>query len=189
MIYYTASTLNGFLADDANSLEWLFAVDQATDSFAPFIEGVGAIVQGSTTYEWVVAHEDLIAHPEKWPAFYGSRATWVFTSRSLPLVPGADVRFASGSVLDAWPAIVEAAGDRDVWLVGGGDLVGQFADAGLLDELRVQVAPVTLTSGKPLLPRNLDSSVLRLQSVSQNGQFAELVYTVVRPLAEVADVV
>ena len=189
VIYYTASTLNGFLADDNDSLDWLFPVDQASNSFEPFIDGIGSIVQGSTTYEWVVEHEGLIEHPEKWPAFYGPRATWVFTTRSLAVVPGADVRFASGSVLAAWPAIAEAAGDRDVWVVGGGDLAGQFADAGLLDELRIQIAPVTLVSGKQVLPRSLDSAVLHLESVAQNGQFAELVYTVVRPASASTDVV
>lgn len=71
-IFFTATTLNGFLADDNDSLEWLFSVEQAQDSFAPFIENIGAIVQGSTTFEWVVAHEDLIEHPEQWPAFTGT---------------------------------------------------------------------------------------------------------------------
>ncbi|NLA08968.1 MAG: dihydrofolate reductase, partial [Microbacteriaceae bacterium] len=128
-----------------------------------------------------LAHEDLLAHPEKWPAFYGARPTWVFTSRRLPGVTGADVRFAAGSVRDAWPAIAEAAGDRDVWVVGGGDLVGQFDDAGLLDEIRMQIAPVTLTAGRPALPRNIDSTRLRLEAVAQNGQFAELQYRVRHP--------
>ena len=77
-----------------------------------------------------------------------------------------------------WPEIHEAAGERDVWLVGGGDLVGQFADAGHLDEIRVSVAPVTLASGKPLLPRRLESDRLTLDSVHRSGQFAELVYSV-----------
>lgn len=179
VIYYTATTLNGFLADEHDSLEWLFAVEGAeSGGFEEFLAGIGAIVQGSTTYEWVLAHEDLVAHPEKWPAFYGPRPSWVFTSRELPSVPGADVRFASGDVIDEWPAIRDAAGDKDVWIVGGGDLVGQFADAGLLDELRISVAPVTLVAGKPLLPRNLDSTQLHLELVGRAGQFAELVYTV-----------
>ncbi len=181
VIFYTATTLNGFLADDHDSLEWLFAVQQDEDSFAPFIANIGAIVQGSTTFEWVVAHEGLAEHPEKWPAFYGARPTWVFTTRRLTQIPGAEVRFASGSVREAWPEIAAAAGDLDVWVVGGGDLVGQFADAGLLDELRVQIAPVTLASGRPLLPRDLASDRLHLESIAQNGQFAELVYTVRRP--------
>ena len=48
-----------------------------------------------------------------------------------------------------------AAQGKNIWLVGGGDLVGQFYDAGLLDEVIVQVGSVTLGAGKPLLPRKI----------------------------------
>lgn len=189
VIYATSTTFNGFLADDADSLDWLFAVpgaDAATDDFAGFLAGIGVLVQGSTTYEWVLAHEDLLAHPEKWQDFYGERPTWVFTTRTLSPVPGADIRFASGSVADVWPAIARAAAGRDVWVAGGGDLAGQFADAGLLDELILTIAPATLSSGRPLLPRTLGSDRLRLMSVVQKGQFAELTYQVgaVEPAAD-----
>lgn len=177
-IFYTATTLDGFLADDADSLDWLFVVPQEHDGFPSFLDTIGAIVQGSTTYEWVVRNEDLIAHPEKWPEFYGARPNWVFTTRSLPGIPGADLRFVSGSVREQWDDIAASAGDKDVWVVGGGDLAGQFADAGLLDEIRLSVAPVTLGSGRPMLPRRLGVDRLTLRSVAQNGQFAELTYTV-----------
>ena len=181
VVYYTATTLNGFLADDNHSLDWLFAVpggEGGDADFMEFLEGIGVLVQGSSTYEWVLKHEDLIAHPEKWPKYYGDRPTYVFTSRSLPGVPGADIRFVSGDVKASWPEMREAAGDRDVWVVGGGDLAGQFADAALLDEIRVSVAPATLVSGKPLLPRNLGSDRLTLQAARQMGQFAELTFSV-----------
>lgn len=177
-IFYTATTLDGFLADDSDSLDWLFVIPQEHDGFPAFLEGVGAIVQGSTTYEWVVRHEDLIEHPEKWPEFYGARPNWVFSSRDLARIPGADVRLTSGSVRDSWAEIAASAGGKDVWIVGGGDLAGQFADAGILDEIRLSVAPVTLGSGRPLLPRRFESNRLTLTSVAQNGQFAELTYAV-----------
>jgi dihydrofolate reductase len=180
-VFYTASTLNGFLADDADSLDWLFAVpggEGGDSDFQDFLAGVGVLVQGSSTYEWVLRQEDLVSHPEKWPAYYGQRPTFVFTRRHLPSVTGADVRFVQGAVTAAWPDILEAAGDRDVWIVGGGDLAGQFADAGLLDEIRVSIAPATLVSGKPLLPRRLGADVLTLKAVRQAGAFAELTYAV-----------
>lgn len=179
VIFYTATTLNGFLADDDDSLEWLFAApggEGGDADFQRFLAQIGVLVQGSSTYRWVLEHEDLVAHPEKWPAYYGDRPTWVFTTRELPVVPGADVRFAAGDVRDAWPQIRDAAGDRDVWVVGGGDLAGQFADAGLLDEIRVSIAPATLPSGKPLLPRRLGADRLELISARQAGAFAELTY-------------
>lgn len=181
VIFYTATTLNGFLADDDDSLDWLFAApggEGGDSDFMGFLSGIGVLVQGSSTYEWVLRHEQLVEHPEKWPTYYGARPTFVFTGRDLPNVPGADIRFVRGDVTDAWPAIRAAAGDRDVWLVGGGDLAGQFADAGLLDEIVVSVAPATLPSGKPLLPRRIGSDRLTLTGVRQAGAFAELTYAV-----------
>jgi dihydrofolate reductase len=74
--------------------------------------------------------------------------------------------------------MVEAAGDRNVWIVGGGDLAGQFADAGLLDEVIVSIAPVTLGAGAPLLPRRLE---LRLDELDRNGDFACARFSVVPP--------
>ncbi len=71
-----------------------------------------------------------------------------------------------------------AAGDRNIWVVGGGDLAGQFADAGLLDEVIVTIAPVTLGGGAPLLPRRLE---LRLDELDRNGDFACARFAVVRP--------
>lgn len=181
VIFYTATTLNGFLADEHDSLEWLFAApggEGGDDSFQQFLSGIGVLVQGSSTYRWVLEHEDLVAHPEKWPSYYGERPTWVFSSKEQPMVPDVDIRFTSGDVREVWPQIRESSGGGDVWVVGGGDLAGQFADAGLLDEIRVSIAPATLRSGKPLLPRNLGPDRLELISVRQAGAFAELTYAV-----------
>jgi len=182
VIYNTATTLDGYLADDADSLSWLFAVpgaDAAEHDFSGFLATIGALVMGSTTYEWLLRHEDMLNHPDKWP--YGERLAVILTSRDLSPIPDARLRFHSGAVAEIWPELRAAAGEKDVWIVGGGDLVGQFADAGLLDEVRVSVAPVTLGSGRPLLPRRLESDRLRLESVKQAGQFAELVYSVAAP--------
>lgn len=180
-VYCTASTLNGFLADQEHSLDWLFAVPGGdAPDMSDFMSGIGALVLGAHTYEWIVRHERLLERPSAWTDWYGQRPTFVFTSRDLPVPGGLDIRLVPGTVADALPAIRSAAGERDVWLVGGGDLVGQFDDAGALDELQVSVAPVTLDAGMPLLPRRIGSDRLHLQEVRRNGQFVELTYGVTR---------
>ncbi|MGZ4453606.1 MAG: dihydrofolate reductase family protein [Nocardioides sp.] len=183
-VFATAVSLDGFLADPDDSLDWLFAVDGGDESLAglgEFVAGVRVMVEGSTTYRWVLEHEHLLESPEKWQEFYGDKVTYVFTSRTdLPLVPGADIRVVSGAVADLADELRSVAAGEDVWIVGGGDLAGQFHDAGLLDEIRVSIAAVTLGAGAPLLPRRLESSSLRLEAVKQTGQFAELRYTVLR---------
>lgn len=179
VIYNTATTLSGFIADDKNSLEWLFVVDQPDDnSFNEFLEGVGALVMGSTTYLWVYEQEGLDEHPEKWRASYADRPTFVFTTRDLPVPDGLDIRVVRGAVGDHFNDISVAAGDRDVWVVGGGDLAGQFHDAGHLNEVRLSIAPVTLESGAPVLPRRIEANALHLTSATVKGQFVEAHYEV-----------
>ena len=177
--YYTATSLDGFIADPENGLDWLLQFDM-TDDYPDFIRDVGALAMGSTTYEWVLA--DLAKSgtddPRPWPY---EQPAWVFTSRSLPTVPGADIRFASGDVRPVHKQMSAAAAGRNVWLVGGGDLVGQFYDYGLLNELIITVAPVTLGGGAPLLPRAITKPPLRLVSARAFGDtFAQLRYEVMR---------
>jgi dihydrofolate reductase len=167
--YYTATTLDGFIADERHSLDWLFTRNQDRAgplNYDAFYAGVGALAMGSTTYEWIL---DNSAWPYDVPA-------WVFTQRELRTAPGADVTFTSGDVREVHAELVDAAGDRNVWVVGGGDLAGQFADAGLLDEVIVYVAPVTLGGGAPLLPRRIE---LRLEETARNGDFVTARYAVV----------
>ena len=179
IVYYTAATLNGYLADQDDSLDWLFAVDDtAGPDMATFMDTVGAFVEGSSTYEWVLKAENLLAEPHKWQQYYGSKPTFVFTSRTLPVPEGADVRFVSGEVADVLAQLKEAAGEKNIWVVGGGDLAGQFLDCGALDEIILTLAPAVLVAGAPLLPRTVGSERLKLSSVSQKGEFAVLTYDV-----------
>ncbi len=137
-----------------------------------FMDTVGVLVEGSTTYEWVVEHRQA--------DFYGAGLpTFVFTTRQLPKPEGVEhLRFVSGNVRDVHDDLLEAAAGKHIWVVGGGDLAGQFLDADLLDELQLSVAPVALTGGADLFPRRVTSSQLRLRDVQQFGQFAHLVYDV-----------
>lgn len=181
IIFDTATSINGWIADENNSLDWLFAVEGGEHPDAGlFPQDVTVMVEGATTYEWLLAQEDVLNHPEKWQGFHGERPTFLFTTRDLPVPEGADVRIVSGAVTDHVDAIRGAAGDGDIWVVGGGDLAGQFLDAGLLDEIAISVAPVALTGGAPLLPRRVGSERLRLVSARAYGQFARLVYEVLR---------
>jgi len=179
--YYTASSLDGFIATEDHSLDWLFPLGDINETGYPqFIAAVGALAMGSSTYEWMLRH---VIRPEgregsPWPY---AQPAWVFSRRRLEAVPGADIRFVAGEVGPVHAAMREAAGGRNLWLVGGGDLVGQFHDAGLLDEIIVQVGSVTLGAGRPLLPRRITAPPLMLTAARRIGPgFAELRYDVGR---------
>jgi dihydrofolate reductase len=189
-VYNTATSIDGYIADPDNSLEWLFAVpggqpeasgaegesaETPLDEFGQFMAGVGAMCMGSTTYEWILDHEKAEEHPEQWVY---EVPTWVFTTRDLPAVPGKDIRFVSGDVAPVHAEMVAAAGEKNRWIVGGGELVGKFFDAGLLDEIQLSLAPVFLGAGAPLLPRRILSEDLALTETKSVGQFACLTYRV-----------
>ena len=172
--YFTASSVDGFIADPDDSLSWLLTRDvdeQGPMGYAAFVASVGVLVMGTTTYSWVLDH--LARDGQAWPY---TQPCFVFTHRDLPLA-AEGVRLVQGSVAERYDEIVAAAAGRNVWVVGGGDLAGQFADAGLLDELWVQYAPVALGAGAPLLPRRLE---LRLEEVARNRDFTCARWSVVR---------
>lgn len=175
--YYTATSLDGFIATEDDSLDWLFPLGDVNEtSYPAFIAEVGALAMGSATYEWILRHADKVAAEtgSQWPY---AQPAWIFSRRVLPSIRGANTRFVQGDVRPVHAEMGKAAGSKNIWIVGGGDLAGQFYDAGLLDELIVQVGSVTLGKGKPLFPRRVTSPPLRLVSVRQVGTgFAELRY-------------
>lgn len=177
--YYAATSLDGFIATENDSLDWLFPLGDLDDSSYPeFIAEVGALAMGSATYEWMLRNADRVV-AEAGSAWPYAQPAWIFTSRKLPIIEGADLRFVSGDVRQVHAEMRAAAAGKNIWIVGGGDLAGQFYDAGLLDELIIQVGSATLGQGKPLFPRRVLPPVLRLVSVRQMGAgMAELRYEV-----------
>jgi dihydrofolate reductase len=174
--YYTAATLDGFIAGPANSLEWLFTRKRDEGgplNYEDFIAEVGAVAMGATTYEWILDYQ-AAQESEKWPYDVPS---WIFTHRDLPVMPDGEIQLVSGDVAPVHEQMARAVGDRNIWIVGGGDLAGQFAEAGLLDEVLVTIAPVTLGAGAPLLPRHVE---LSLDEVARNGDFLAARFSVVR---------
>jgi dihydrofolate reductase len=177
--YYTAASLDGFLATEDDSLDWLFPLgDPGASGYPEFIAGVGALAMGASTYAWMLRNAGKVEE-ETGAAWPYTQPVWIFSHRPLPAIEGADLRFVQGEVAPVHARMRAAAGGRNIWIVGGGDLAGQFLDAGLLDEIIVQVGSVTLGRGKPLLPREVLSPRLRLTSVRHLGSgMAELRYDV-----------
>lgn len=186
-VYCAATSLDGYIADDDESLSWLFATpgDAEPADYGPstpdpslpelhfdrFFAGVGAIACGVNTFEWIRRDLTKSGEPFIWPY---SLPTWVVTHRSLAPVDG--VEFFSGDVEDLHARLVEAAEGKDVWITGGGDLAGQFADRGLLDKLWLHQCPVVLGSGRPLLPRRIRLERVRVET---DGQFTAMLFDVV----------
>lgn len=169
--YYTGCTLDGFIASEDHSLAWLVTRDIAEDgpqNYTAFFADVGALCMGASTYQWLLDNA-----PGEWPY---SIPAWVFTHRTFPETEH-DITFTSDPVPTVHAAMTAAAGARNIWVVGGGDLVGQFHDHGLLDEVWVQYAPVTLGAGAPFLTRHVE---LALEETGRNRDFVCARYSVVK---------
>jgi dihydrofolate reductase len=165
-VYYCATSLDGYIAESDDTIDWLIGYEglplgsevepvagEFPATYEEFYEGVGAMVSGSVTYEWILEHGG------EWP--YDGKPYWVLTSREgLPVPEGRDVRF-NGS----FEEMLASAGDRKLWIVGGGGVASQFAEAGLLDEVWVTVVPVVLGAGKPLFDGRLPGGPMQLTGV------------------------
>jgi dihydrofolate reductase len=179
--YFVASSLDGFIATEDDDLDWLTTLDDGGDGsdhanpYEAFLADVGAIAMGATTYEWVLRHLN-----GPWPY---EQPTWVFTSRQLRQAEGGGpIHLTAAPVPEVHALMVDEARGRNVWLVGGGELVGQFLDHDLLDELWLTFAPVLLRSGKPLLPRRRSTPLSLLATTpSTNGTFVHLRYALRAP--------
>ncbi|WP_307036563.1 dihydrofolate reductase family protein [Arthrobacter sp. B3I4] len=146
--YFVAASLDGFIATPDDNLDWLLQFDGfagGKESYDSFLADVGCIVMGGETYAWLAEHA-----AGAWP--YHGTPCWVFTHHELAAPNGTDITFVRGPVPEFAEDLTEAANGRNVWVVGGGVLAAQFADAGLLGELILSVIPVVLGAGKPLLP-------------------------------------
>jgi dihydrofolate reductase len=180
--YYCASSLDGYIAAADDTIDWLTgyrgsyegpnAEPGGRGNYERFYEEVGALVMGSVTYSFVIDEID------DWP--YGGKPTWVLSSRELPTPDGEDVRITKAEVSDLHDEMIAAAGERHLWVVGGGNVASQFADAGLLDDIIVTVVPVVLGEGKPLFNRRLPDGPVQLTGTRTfDSGMVELSYAIV----------
>jgi dihydrofolate reductase len=179
--YYCASSLDGYIAEADDTIGWLTSYDgTAGDQVEPveggydeFYERVGALVSGSTTYEWILGHMERTG--ADW--VYPGRPCWILSSRDLPMPEGEDIRIVNGTVAELFDEMRASAGERDLWVVGGGNVASQFAEAGLLDEVIVTVVPVVLAAGKPLFDRRLAGAPMKLAgALPRSNGMVELRY-------------
>jgi len=177
-IYYVAASLDGFIADRRDRLDWLFVFDGAQGVKARYdalLAEVGAIVMGARTYDFLREHGGAT-----WP--YPDHMTFVVTRRGRVAWPGAALKFVSGAPSEWLPEVHEVARARGrdaVWIVGGGEVAGQLMEVGALDELQLSVVPVLLGGGTPLLPTATQRALEHVETTPLGMGLVELRYRIV----------
>lgn len=144
IVGYIASSLDGFIATEDDSLDWLFAydgLDLGKHDYRQFIKGIRTVVMGRGTYDFL--------EKDGAPWAYGDQRVLVVTSRPIPDPKGP---LETRSDIDGVVAELRALDDGDVWMLGGGRLQMAFIERGALDEMEIYVMPELLGGGKPLFP-------------------------------------
>jgi len=167
VVAYLAVSLDGFIAESDGSVSFLDDFGSEEFGFGDFIEGVGAAVMGSTTYEQVLGFG--------WP--YGDTPTLVLTSRELDVPDGAHVTFSAERTGDAIRAFA-AETDKRIWVIGGGKVVTAALQSGAVDTLELYIMPIALGRGIPLFTEPCEGPLALIESHAFGNGVVRLVYTI-----------
>lgn len=160
IVGYIAASLDGFIADKNEGLEWLFnaPAELGEHHYDVFIKRIRTVVMGRSTYDW------LVRSRMDWA--YGAQRVFVVTSRPIENPIGAlETRSDIGSLI----AELRALDDGDVWMLGGGKLQMAFIERGALDEIEVYFASALIGGGYPLFPPTGHNATLKLLSAKALG--------------------
>ncbi len=169
IVYYVASSLDGFIADSDDGVDWLekIRIRPDTASYQSFFNSVDGLLMGRKTFDFVFDYG-------QWP--YENKPTWVCSRQEVPLMEGCDLQPEQDLVKAIEAA--EQMGLQKLWVVGGGKLVNALIQAGRLTHLSVAVMPILLFEGCPLvdvLPKHL---YLTQTSATELGGFTQIEYSV-----------
>lgn len=144
IIGYIATSLDGRIAAEDDSLDWLFkydSMDLGEHDYRTFLKRIRTVVMGRKTYEFIAREPSPWAYPDQ--------RAFVVTSQPIvdpkgPLETRHDV--------DALITELRALDDGDVWMLGGGQLQMAFLERGALDEIEIYVIPEIIGGGPLLFP-------------------------------------
>jgi dihydrofolate reductase len=171
LVLFIATSLDGYIATNNESLDWLFKVEGEGDNgYSEFYETVDTILMGRRTYDWILNHET-----EAFP--YSNKDCYVF-SRSVS-ENNKDVKFVNGDIVDFTNQLKSQKG-KNIWIVGGGELLHYFIKEKLVDELIITVAPTLIGTGISLFKEDDYELELSLKGTRRFNQFVELHYEVQR---------
>jgi dihydrofolate reductase len=159
VILYVASSVDGYIARPDGAVDWLDAIAEPAGGtgedygYGEFIAGVGVVLMGRITYEQILSFG--VDYP------YPDAAGYVF-SRTRAGEQDDNVRFVDGGDIAGLVARLKAEQDKNLWLVGGGQLVREFLRLDLIDRIELFILPIILGAGIPLFPPDTPTLSLTL---------------------------
>ena len=159
VIVNIGTSADGYIARPDGDLEWLTSRPKPAGFYGlgDFMQSIDTKLLGRKTYEM---SRRLGARPDS------RNRTIVFTRHAPPADAPSGVEFVTGEI-GAFVSRLREQPGKDIWLMGGGELIASFLDAGAIDEFVVTVAPVFIGDGIPLIARRHRHVALDLRSVER----------------------
>ena len=165
IVFYGAISLDGFLADEQDNLQWLFDTDLAgISTYEAFEENIDTVVMGRVTYE------ETTKMLEEEPFYLGKEKIIFSRTKNEELDEG---YFTAENPVQVLQELQKNEG-KDIWIVGGGGLFSELIEADLIDEYWIQIAPVLLGKGKRLFEEGNYRQRLKFVETTQMGELTEL---------------
>lgn len=172
LVLYIAVSLDGYIATEEHNMDWLFAVEGEEDNgYKKFYDTIDTVLVGRTTYDWILHHEKTV------DKIYNDKECYVFTRTARPKIK--HITFIHDDAARFVKELKNKDG-KNIWVVGGGELLHVFIKEKLVDELFITIAPILLGKGIPLFKDNDFQTSLTLKNINRYNQFAELHYAVIR---------
>lgn len=163
IILYIASSIDGRIAEPDGGVEFLSEYpvnEQMNYGYDDFIATVDTVLMGGRTYRKMMSMDDVLPYLEQ--------MTYVVSRHDGGTTE--NIRFITDNVIETISALRKEQG-KNIWLMGGGELVSMLTEAGLVDEMRIFYVPVILGKGIPLFPEQPSRSDWKLtdSKVYDNG--------------------
>jgi dihydrofolate reductase len=173
-----ATSADGYIARPDGDVQWLNRLPPGADyGMSKFYRMIDTILWGRKTYDWALAYQKKSGSKES--VFDKSVANYIF-SRRPPEKQAPGVVFVSEPVKTFARKLRNGPG-KHIWMMGGGELIASFLDAGEIDEFDIHVIPVFIGEGIPLIaPRHRDVPLGLLSTRKYSDGSVRLRYQVKR---------
>ena len=170
IVLYIAMSLDGYIADKNNGVDWLVGQDPHNTnmgSYPDFLKTIDRVILGYTTYQQIITE----LSPDKW--VYAGMKSYVLTHREVPSQE--EITFTNMDIAQLTHQLKQEKG-KDIWLCGGANIVSQFIKLDLIDRYHITLIPTLLGGGVPLFQEMDHELRLKLIDTSSSNGMVDLIY-------------
>ena len=170
VILFIAMSLDGYIADEDGSVDWLTGQDihkENRDTYSEFIQNIDTVVMGWKTYHQIVTE----LSPDQW--VYHDLKSYIVTHHPMPSTH--HIIFTHQNPQALVSQLKQVHG-KDVWICGGAQIIQPLLMSQLIDEYHITIIPTLLESGIRLFQKDFQSIPLQLINYQENNGMMELIY-------------